>query len=160
MLLDLLSFSCYTVFRSETMPATFADISWSSSVTSAIAQIRSKGFTILDQDSYEGSTIVHAEGKVFGKVSKIQLDFHQMSLYEVKVYIDVMGANPSFENDRMFCILLQKYGPPSLKETKGAFWDNEATDGIQICFSGATPSREWIGVIYNAFELSSQSEIS
>ena len=140
------------------MPATFADISWSSSVTSAIAQIRSKGFTILDKDSFGGSTVVHAEGRVFGKVSKVQLDFHQMSLYEVKVYIDVMGANPSFENDRMLSILLQKYGPPSLKETKGAFWDNESTDGIQIYFSGATPSREWIGVIYNAYELIASEE--
>ncbi|MGI4791921.1 MAG: hypothetical protein ACRYFS_24115 [Janthinobacterium lividum] len=130
------------------MPATFADISWGSSITSAVAQIRSKDFTVLHKDSI----LIRAEGKIFGKVSKINLNFDQMNLYKVEVYIGVTVAHAVFEYERIASILSQKYGSPILEEIDGAAWRNASTCGTEIILT-LTPSHEQIGIVYTSPEL-------
>ncbi len=126
------------------MPATFADISWGSDMASAIAQMQSKGFTVLEKVS----TMIRAEGKIFHRNSRIFLTFNQTGLYEVAIFVDVKAGHAVTEYDKMASILSQKYGIPILENADGSIWQNhEATGGTEIVLNLASDETE-ISVFY------------
>ncbi len=128
------------------MPATFADISWGSDTTDAIAQIRKKGFIVLDKVS----TMVRAEGEIFGKDSRVFLKFDQAGLHEIAVFMDVTVARAVTEYDKLFLILSQKYGATVFENANGSIWcDAESTGGTEIMLTLTDDYKE-LGIIYQS----------